>query len=263
MNAVKINGINSAPIENFVKLCLFETSKVAYDKITGVWALGYGEGVNKLGNPVQITFVFRNGKSYVRPASYDDNPYGAYLINAMPYTYSLSRVIEETTQFLDQCKIAINQNVRATKTPFIIVSKNKDLQLSLEHAIQDQQDGKPVMVVSEDLGETLKSVQLNVPYVADKIEEIAGQWENKLLNKLGTMSANIEKRERVQVGEVNATVGQCSDYLYILIDNFNKQMETYGLPFTMEINNSLEELYEEDAVEQEEQPQESEVENNG
>ena len=250
MNAVKINGINSAPVENFVKLCLFETSKVAYDKITQQWALGYGEGVNKMGNPTQITFVFRNGKSFVRAASYDNNPYGAYLINAMPYTYSLSRVIEETTSFLDQCKIAINQNVRATKTPFAIVSKNKDLQLSLEHAIQDQQDGKPVIVVSEDLGEALKSVQFNVPYVADKIEEIAGQWENKLLNKLGTMSANTEKRERVQVGEVNATVGQCSDYIYILIDNFNKQMDTYGLPFEMVINNSLEELYEDNAVEQ-------------
>ena len=66
---------------------------------------------------------------------------------------------------------------------------------------------------------------------------------DKLLNKLGIMSANINKRERVQVGEVNATVGQCSDYIYMLVDCFNKQMDTYGLPFKMELNGSLEELY--------------------
>ena len=42
---------------------------------------------------------------------------------------------------------------------------------------------------------------------------------------------------------MNATVGQCEDYVYTLIDTFNAQMETYGIPVHMESNNSLEELY--------------------
>ena len=79
--------------------------------------------------------------------------------------------------------------------------------------------------------------------MVDKFATYRDQERDRLLNKLGIMSANINKRERVQVGEVNATVGQCMDYIYLLIDTFNKQMETYGLPFEMVLNESLEELY--------------------
>ena len=50
----------------------------------------------------------------------------------------------------------------------------------------------------------------------------------------------------MQVGEVNATVGQCEDYIYLMIDTFNAQMETYGLSFKMKLNGSLEELYNEE-----------------
>ena len=58
------------------------------------------------------------------------------------------------------------------------------------------------------------------------------------------MSANIDKKERVQVGEVNATTGQCVDYIYMIIDTFNKYCNYYNLPFKMSLNGSLEELYE-------------------
>ena len=98
-------------------------------------------------------------------------------------------------------------------------------------------------MVSENLGDALKSVDTSVNYVADRILTIRDAERDRLLNKLGIMSANINKRERVQVGEVNATVGQCEDYIYLMIDTFNKQMETYGLPFEMRLNGSLEALY--------------------
>ena len=76
-----------------------------------------------------------------------------------------------------------------------------------------------------------------------KIYILKGEFKNELLTKLGIMNANTDKRERVQVGEVNATLGQCLDYLYLLIDTFNKQCETYEIPYKMIINSSIEELY--------------------
>lgn len=245
MNAVTIKGIDNVTIENFVKQNLIELGKIGYDKLTDKWANVYGEGLDEIGRPTNLTFVFRNGKSFVRRACYDDNANGTYIINALPYPFSLGELIRETTTFTDNCKIAMRQNIDAIKTPYIVVSKNKDLQLSLEHAIEQKLDGKPVIVVNEDLGDALKSIDVNVPYVADKLQEICNQWEDKLLNKLGTMSANINKKERVQVGEVNATTGQCSDYIYMFIDNVNKQFDTFGIDCEMVINNSLEELYEE------------------
>ena len=47
----------------------------------------------------------------------------------------------------------------------------------------------------------------------------------------------------MQSAEVNASLGQASDYIYMLIDNFNKQCDSYGLPFKMDFNGSMEEIY--------------------
>lgn len=252
MNAVKINGLDY-DLEVFVKNCLFENGSVGYDKLTDKWATVYGEGLNEIGNPTTLTFVFKNGKTFTRQAYYEADEAGAYRINAMPVNFSLSGLIKEATDFMVNCDVAVRQNIDACKTPFVVVCKDKDTMLSLEHAIEAKQTGKPVIVVSEDIGEALKSIDISVEFLADKFIEIRDVERDKLLNKLGIMSANINKRERVQVGEVNATVGQCSDYIYLLIDTFNSQMKTYGLPFSMEINGSLEELYEEGEAEEAEE----------
>ena len=89
----------------------------------------------------------------------------------------------------------------------------------------------------------MKVLNLQVQFLADKFNVLKGEFKNELLTKLGIMNANTDKRERVQVGEVNATLGQCLDYLYLLIDTFNKQCETYEIPYKMIINSSIEELY--------------------
>lgn len=252
MNAVKINGLKY-DIETFVKNCLIENGSVGYDAITDKWANVNGEGINELGNPTILNFKLQNGITFTRNAYYEPNENGAFRIMALPIGFSLGAMIYDTCKFMENCDSAIKQNIDACKTPYIVVCKDKDLQLSLEHAIQQKQEGQAVIVVSEDLGDGLKSINIGVDYLADKFITIRDQERDRLLNKLGIMSANINKRERVQVGEVNATVGQCSDYIYLLIDTFNKQMETYGLPFKMEMNGSLEELYEEDVEEQDEQ----------
>ena len=61
--------------------------------------------------------------------------------------------------------------------------------------------------------------------------------------EVGIPNANTDKKERVQSAEVNANLGQASDYIYLLIDTFNKQADTYGLPFEMKFNGSMEEIY--------------------
>lgn len=266
MNAVQIiDKVSGNPIEfqidRFIKDALIEENQIGYDMLTHNWALVYGVGVNELGDPLELNFVFRNGKTFHRNASYEINPVGAYLIRALPTSFSLAQLIKETTDFMANCDNAIQQNIDAVRTPYIVVSKDKNIQLSIEHALQQKQLGQACIVVSDDLGDSLKGINVAVPYIADKLDEISFKHQDRLLNKLGIMSANIDKKERVQVGEVNATVGQCTDYIYLLIDTFNKQMDTYGLPFEMKLNGSLEELYSNgvDSIE-EQQPEEQEKE---
>ena len=248
MNAVKVvSAQGEASInyeeETFLKRGLFENGSMGYDKITKKWYYVYGLGLNDDGDPTELCFVTANGKTFTRPAYYDNKDDGAYKVDALPINMSMSQMIKATTDFMINCEMAMTQNLEACKTPYIVVCKNENLRLSFETAIQQKQTGQAVIVVNEDLGDGLKAIDIGVTYLVDKFAEARDTERDTLLTKLGILTANTDKKERVQSAEVNATIGQASDYIYMLIDNFNKQCDSYGLPYKMVFNGSMEEIY--------------------
>ena len=222
-NAIKISNVDFIE-ETKIKKYLFDGC-VGYDKLRNKWYRVYGTGINEDGNPTKLIFVTENGETFTRVASYEPDTFGAYYIKATPLNFSFNKMIEETTSLMTECDISINQNIKATRTPFVAVLKDGDLKLSLEQAIEQAQNGKPAILVSTELGDAMTGIEMRTNYI-------------------GILTANVDKKERVQVGEVNATLNQCTDYIYLLIDTFNRQMETFGLDFKMEFNGALEELYE-------------------
>lgn len=248
MNAVKVvsaqgeTSINYEE-ETFLKRGLFENGSMGYDKITKKWYYVYGLGLNDDGDPTELCFVTANGKTFTRPAYYDNKDDGAYKVDALPINMSMSQLIKATTDFMINCEMAMKQNLEACKTPYIVVCKNENLRLSFETAIQQKQTGQAVIVVNEDLGDGLKAIDIGVTYLVDRFAEARDTERDTLLTKLGILTANTDKKERVQSAEVNATIGQASDYIYMLIDNFNKQCDSYGLPYKMLFNGSMEEIY--------------------
>ena len=238
------NPINFAD-ETFAKNALIDGS-VGYDKITKHFYYVYGEGIDEYGNPTKLNLITANGKVIRRPASYDGNADGAYILKAYPFGFSLSSLIQKATGFISECDTAICQNLEACKTPYIVVCKNADLRKSFDTAIEKKSLGQAVIVVSEDIGDGLKAINITTNYLVDKFTEARDHEENKLLNKLGILTANTAKKERVQSAEVNSTLNVSSDYIYLFIDTFNKQCDTYDLPFKMVFNGSMEELYEDD-----------------
>lgn len=248
MNAVKVvSAQGEASInyeeETFLKRGLFENGSMGYDKITKKWYYVYGLGLNDDGDPTELCFVTANGKTFTRPAYYDNKDDGAYKVDALPINMSMSQMIKATTDFMINCEMAMKQNLEACKTPYIVVCKNENLRLSFETAIQQKQTGQAVIVVNEDLGDGLKAIDIGVTYLVDRFAEARDTERDTLLTKLGILTANTDKKERVQSAEVNATIGQASDYIYMLIDNFNKQCDSYGLPYKMIFNGSMEEIY--------------------
>lgn len=248
MNAVKVvSAQGEASInyeeETFLKRGLFENGSMGYDKITKKWYYVYGLGLNDDGDPTELCFVTANGKTFTRPAYYDNKDDGAYKVDALPINMSMAQLIKATTDFMINCEMAMKQNLEACKTPYIVVCKNENLRLSFETAIQQKQTGQAVIVVNEDLGDGLKAIDIGVTYLVDRFAEARDTERDTLLTKLGILTANTDKKERVQSAEVNATIGQASDYIYMLIDNFNKQCDSYGLPYKMIFNGSMEEIY--------------------
>lgn len=248
MNAVKVvSAQGETPInyeeETFLKRGLFENGAMGYDKITKRWYYVYGLGLNDDGNPTELCLVTANGKTFTRPAYYDNKDDGAYKVDALPINMSMAQLIKATTDFMINCEMAMTQNLEACKTPYIVVCKNENLRLSFETALKQKQTGQAVVVVSEDLGDGLKAVDIGVTYLVDRFAEARDTERDTLLTKLGILTANTDKKERVQSAEVNASLGQASDYIYMLIDNFNKQCDSYGLPYKMIFNGSMEEIY--------------------
>ena len=112
---------------------------------------------------------------------------------------------------MQNCDVAMRQNLEACKTPYIVVCRDENLRLSFDTALQQKQLGQAAIVVSEELGDGLKAISVNTPYLVDKFEEARDAERDTLLNKLGILTSNVNKRERVQSAEVNATLGQASD----------------------------------------------------
>lgn len=249
LNAVTINEKGSGTplpfvVETFVKRALFENGSVGYDKVTKRFYYVYGEGLDEYGKPTELVLVTANGRSFMRRAYYDKDEDGAYLIDGLPIpNLTMGAIIKETTDFMLNCDIAMRQNLEACKTPYIVVCRDDNLRLSFEQAIQQKQDGQAALVVSEELGDGLKAISISTDFLVDKFRAARDAERDTMLNKFGILTSNVEKRERVQSAEVNATLGQASDYIYLLIDTFNKQMETYAIPYEMVFNGSMEEIY--------------------
>lgn len=229
--------------EAFAKRALIERGGVGFDKITEKWYYVYGEGLNELGNPTTLVLVTANGRTLTREASYDGNPDGAYIIKAYPFGFVLASMIKETTDFMTNCDVAMRQNLEACKTPFVVVCKDDDLRLSFKQAVQQKELGQAAIIVSPELSEGLKAINITPQFLVSDFAEARDAERDLLLTKLGILTSNKDKRERIQSAEVNATLGQATDYIYLLIDTFNKQMKTYALPFEMVYNGSMEEIY--------------------
>ena len=244
MNSVKITKVTYNQ-EVFIKRQLFEQGSVGYDRPVDLWAMvaAAGSELNALGNPTKLELFSLNGKSYEKRAYYEPNERGAYKIDVMPAPYSMASMIKNTTDIMYECDLAAVQNLKGSKAPIIIVCRDPDVQLSIQQAIQQQQQGYPVVVVDGEIADGIKTLDMASNLILDQIAMFRDHERDELLNKIGTMTANINKRERVQVGEVDATIGKVVDYAYSIIDTWNRQMETYGLPFEMEFNGSMEDLY--------------------
>lgn len=260
MNAVKIVDKGSGKtlpfvVENFVKRSLFENNAVGYDKITKQWYYVFGEGLDEYGQPTRLNLVTANGKAFSRKAFYENDVDGAYKIVGLPIAdMSMGAIIKETTDYMLNCDIAIRQNLEACKTPYIVVCRDENLRLSFDTALQQKQLGQAAIVVSEDLGEGLKAININTQYIVDKVTQSRDGERDTLLNKIGILTSNFQKKERIQSAEINATLGQATDYIYLLIDTFNKQMETYGIDYEMVFNGSMEEIYMQDKEQADTEP---------
>lgn len=253
-NAVTIEGLSAKSARVAINE-LISAGHVGYDAITGKFYEVAPVGKDDEGDPIKGLFTTKNGRSFERKFSYEPKEDGAFYFRALPYgEITFKKIIERSTSFMSICDRGARQNAKACMTPYIVTCKDDNTLLSLRHAIGQKQDGQVALIVSEGLADSLTATNVGVDFLASQFKELGDKERDTLLKKLG-IATDITKGERVQTSEVNANVCQASDYLYMLIDTFNRQAKDYGLPFEMVANITLEELFTE-AQNQEEPKQE-------
>ena len=96
-------------------------------------------------------------------------------------------------------------NIKSQKTPVLLVA-DETQRLFLENLYNQYDGNQPFIFGDKDqLGEkTLKSINTQAPYVADKIMEYKKEIWNEALTFLGVNNIMLEKKERLVTDEANS-----------------------------------------------------------
>ncbi|MBP9988957.1 MAG: hypothetical protein KBT46_05605 [Ruminococcus sp.] len=127
----------------------------------------------------------------------------------------------------------IDQNTEQQKTPYIIKA-TENQRLTILNLLNQYQSGKPFIVGDSSLDLSQLSVlNLNAPFVADKVSKIKSEIWNEMLNYLGIPNTEITKKERMIKDEVERMQGgaiatTASPY-DVRCDAINKINSMYGL----------------------------------
>ena len=124
----------------------------------------------------------------------------------------------------------IDVNVRAQKTPVMILCDQKQ-QLTMEQLYMKYDGNQPYIFgdKSLDLGESVRVLNTNAPFVADRLYEQKQKVWHEALSHLGIYHVYTDKKERLITDEINvATSGIMSERFSALsarktaLEKFNK-----------------------------------------
>lgn len=155
------------------------------------------------------------------------------------------------TDFLDmqvnkivELEVSMLQNLLASRNPDILGVNDKSVILSIMHAMQQKYIGMPAIYLDVDGidGETVKQIKLSAEFNVDKYIALTQRIVSETLAHYGILSATSDKKERVQVGELEATGDFAYDAIYSIIDYVNRDAEKQYCPIRLEFNGALDDF---------------------
>jgi len=134
-------------------------------------------------------------------------------IEELPTSYFANYYIEK----IYQLERSIDSNIALQKFPALI-GCSEEQRLFIENLMMKYEGNQPFIFTNKngvDL-ENFKCLDLKVPFVADKLEDMKARKWNDCLNTLGINNANTDKKERLITDEVNSN----NQFLKLSLDVF-------------------------------------------
>ncbi len=101
----------------------------------------------------------------------------------------------------------IDINARAQKTP-TAVKATEEQRLSMLNYYKEYDGNQPYIFVDKSFDVSdMQAIDLQAPFVADKLYQLKTQLWNEALTYLGISNLTIQKKERVNTDEVNRSMG--------------------------------------------------------
>lgn len=142
---------------------------------------------------------------------------------------------------LEEIQRTIDININAQKTPLILQCEEKQ-RLSIENLYKKYEGNAPVIFGGENLDlNSIKVLNTNAPFVADKLTLQKHELWNEILSYLGIENSNTDKKERLIPDEVNANNGDVEMQRFT---NLNSRLqackqinEMFGLAISVKFRN--------------------------
>lgn len=155
----------------------------------------------------------------------------ARILRANPAARPPVRTIARYAQLLEACDVSLLANIVGSMRTQIIGAPKK-LRDTVMCMLDDARNGLPSVVTDEQLSQ-LSTLDVSVPFNGTEIHALRQAIYSDALRHFGGITPTQYKRERVQTAEVDASVAESIDNVYIMIDTFNEDAAAQGVPWKL------------------------------
>lgn len=189
----------------FLELTLFSAGQCLFFKDE---VMGYLTLPNAMGGPLNVYRIPINRRAYAvtgynKPLTDKDS---VIIWNNYLHTNCMS-IVQNFAQRLWDLDRIIDVNAKAQKTPILLLC-NENERLSLKNFYKMYDGNEPMIAADREFNtDSIKALNTEAPYVADKIYTLKTQYWNEALTYLGISNLNVQKKERLVSDEVTRNMG--------------------------------------------------------
>lgn len=227
----------------FLELTLFSTGQCLFFKDE---VMGYLTLPNAMGGPlnvyrIPVTRCAYAVTGYNKPLTDKDS---VIIWNNYLHTNSML-VIQNFAQRLWELDRIIDVNAKAQKTPILLLC-NENERLSLKNFYMKYDGGEPMIAADKAFNtDSIKALNTEAPYVADKLYTLKTEYWNEALTYLGISNINTQKKERLISDEVNRNLGGTIASRYSRLEARREAADQINKMFDLEIEVDYREDYRE------------------
>lgn len=254
---VEYDGLLPGVSSSFLTRLFIENGRVAKLRNHGAadgYYIGTGTELTRYLRPQSMTLMGANGVYIGTFPAFDDvgNALDVVELRANEFCEPLINDINKTARMMAEIDAAIMTNISNCSASDILAVASEMEKKAINDAVRKRNVGAPAVAiikppkkdVTQDIDNTIATVIKGnaTAYIADKLFDLQGAFETEQLKRLGVLSSNDYKRERVQSAEVTASASAVLDWAYIMIDTINNDAKLAGDETRARFNGTVEQF---------------------